>query len=188
MTDPIDPAAPTEPTETKAFTAPASQEELDRIITDRLARERAKYADYDDLKTKAQQHDALLESQKSDADKAIDEARKSASGEVTQKFLTRLVSTETKSIAATLGFIDPADALAVLGDELPVKDDDADTDEITRRVKELAEKKPYLVGGDSSRKPRTRPKPDPGNPQEDPAPKKGRAAAALRTLGATRGN
>jgi len=34
------------------YTPPASQEDLDRIVSDRLARERAKYADYDELKTK----------------------------------------------------------------------------------------------------------------------------------------
>lgn len=35
------------------FTPPATQAELDRIIADRVSRERAKYADYDDLKSKA---------------------------------------------------------------------------------------------------------------------------------------
>jgi hypothetical protein len=34
------------------FAAPASQDELDRIIGERLARERAKYADYEELKQK----------------------------------------------------------------------------------------------------------------------------------------
>lgn len=37
------------------FKAPASQADLDRIIQDRVARERAKYADYDDLKATAGQ-------------------------------------------------------------------------------------------------------------------------------------
>lgn len=34
-----------------------TQDEVNTIIADRLTRERAKYADYDDLKTKAQQFD-----------------------------------------------------------------------------------------------------------------------------------
>ena len=45
-------------------TAPAQQEnrtfnqdEVNAIVADRLTRERAKYADYDDLKAKAQQFD-----------------------------------------------------------------------------------------------------------------------------------
>jgi DNA repair exonuclease SbcCD ATPase subunit len=37
------------------FKAPASQEELNRIIQDRVARVKASYADYDDLKAKAAQ-------------------------------------------------------------------------------------------------------------------------------------
>ena len=41
------------------FKAPASQADLDRIIQDRVARERAKYADYDDLKATAGQVDTF---------------------------------------------------------------------------------------------------------------------------------
>lgn len=36
------------------FVAPSSQEELNRIIGERLARERAKFADYHDIKTTAE--------------------------------------------------------------------------------------------------------------------------------------
>lgn len=35
------------------YKAPATQADLDRIVGDRLARERAKFADYDDLKAQA---------------------------------------------------------------------------------------------------------------------------------------
>lgn len=42
-----------------AYTPPASQEDLNRIITERVARVEAKYPDYDALKTKAEQFDAL---------------------------------------------------------------------------------------------------------------------------------
>jgi len=47
--------APAEPERT--FT----QAEMDAIIGDRLKRERAKYADYEDVKAKAQQFDAAQE-------------------------------------------------------------------------------------------------------------------------------
>jgi len=56
------------------WTPPASPEELNRIIADRISREKAKYADYNDLKTKASQFDELAESQKSETQKAIDRA------------------------------------------------------------------------------------------------------------------
>ena len=57
-----------------AFTAPASQEDLDRIIGERLARERSKFADYTDLKAKAEQFDALEEKNKTELQKALDRA------------------------------------------------------------------------------------------------------------------
>ena len=40
--------------EEQGFKAPASQEELDRIIQKRLDRERSRYADYDDVKVRAE--------------------------------------------------------------------------------------------------------------------------------------
>lgn len=56
------------------YTPPATQADLDRIIADRIARERAKYADYDDLKAKAAKYDEAVEAQKSEAQKAIERA------------------------------------------------------------------------------------------------------------------
>ena len=51
---------PVKTTDTKTFT----QEELDKIVADRIARERKKiekFADYDDLKTKASEYEKALE-------------------------------------------------------------------------------------------------------------------------------
>lgn len=53
----------------KQFQPPASQADMDRIIADRLARERQKYADYDELKTKAAKFDAAQEAAKSEQQK-----------------------------------------------------------------------------------------------------------------------
>lgn len=55
--------------EQQGFTPPATQEELNRIIDTRLDRERKKYANYDELKSKAEQFDQLSESKKSDEQK-----------------------------------------------------------------------------------------------------------------------
>ena len=54
----------------KTFT----QAELDAIVADRLARERAKYPDYEDLKAKAAKYDAAEEAGKSELQKANDKA------------------------------------------------------------------------------------------------------------------
>lgn len=59
-----------ETTEEKTFT----QAEVDAIVGDRLKRDRAKYADYDTLKEKAQKFDALEEESKSELQKAVERA------------------------------------------------------------------------------------------------------------------
>lgn len=62
--------------------APAEQErtftqaELDAIVGDRLKRERAKYADYDELAQKARAYDEAAEASKSELQKAVERAEK----------------------------------------------------------------------------------------------------------------
>lgn len=56
------------------YTPPASQDDLNRIIAERVSRERAKYADYDDLKAKAGKFDELAEAQKSEIQRATERA------------------------------------------------------------------------------------------------------------------
>ncbi|MGV0395887.1 hypothetical protein ACUY3K_07265 [Corynebacterium uberis] len=46
------------------YTPPATQDDLDRIIEARLARERAKYAGYDELKAKAKKYDEAEDAKK----------------------------------------------------------------------------------------------------------------------------
>ena len=57
--------------EEQGFKAPASQEELDRIIQKRLERERSRYADYDDVKARAERA-AELESVAEDLRKRVE--------------------------------------------------------------------------------------------------------------------
>lgn len=52
----------------KTFT----QAEVDAIVGDRLKRDRAKYADYDDLKAKAEKYDQMEEANKTELQKAIE--------------------------------------------------------------------------------------------------------------------
>lgn len=167
------------------FTPPATQADLDRIIESRLARERDKFKDYDDLVAQREEFESFKESQKSERDRELDEIKSSTTSEVTQRFLGKLVSTEVQSIAATLGFNDPADALAVIGDKLPVDGEEVDSDEIRKRVEKLAEDKPYLVKVASAPTPKQRPRIPRGEKQDDGV-KKSSAAAALRQLGASR--
>lgn len=172
--------------QSSAYTPPSSQADLDRIVEARIARERQKYADYDDLKKKAEEHDQYLESQKTEHEKALEAARAEAAGETRTKFLDRLVSSEVKSAATLAGFTDPGDVLAFLKSEELVKDDDPDADAIKKAIDKLAAEKPYLlrVGKPA---PRVRPKPGQGEPTDTPLEGgKGKAAAALRALGVNR--
>ena len=57
---------------TSGFTPPASQEELNRIITERVQRERAKFGDYNDLKAKAAKFDEIDQQSKSEAEKSAE--------------------------------------------------------------------------------------------------------------------
>jgi hypothetical protein len=63
-----------EPAENSGFTPPASQDELNKIIADRITRERAKYADYGDLKSKAAKFDEIEQANKSEMDKIAERA------------------------------------------------------------------------------------------------------------------
>ncbi len=58
-------ATPSGQTADKTFT----QQELDRVVTERLARQKAQFADYDDLRSKASKWQRLEDEQKSAADK-----------------------------------------------------------------------------------------------------------------------
>jgi hypothetical protein len=58
----------------EGFKPPATQEELNRIIADRVKRTEAKYAGFSDLKKKAEQFDAMTDAQKTELQRAQDRA------------------------------------------------------------------------------------------------------------------
>lgn len=62
------------PQEQPTYAPPATQEDLNRIIADRVSRERAKYADYADLKSKAAEYDKVQESAKTEMQKLTERA------------------------------------------------------------------------------------------------------------------
>lgn len=67
-----------------------SQDDVDRVVEQRLARERAKYADYDQHKAAAAELEKLRESQASDAEKAVTQARKDTEAQVRGELEPRL--------------------------------------------------------------------------------------------------
>ena len=179
-------------TQPPAYTPPASQADLDRIVESRLARERQKLTaeyggDAASVKQKLEDYQKHLDSQKTDHEKALEAARAEAAGETRTKLLGRLVSSEVKVAATAAGFTDPGDVLAFLNSEDLVKDDEPDGDAIKKAIDKLAADKPYLLKAGTKPTPRTRPKPGQGEPTDTPLDGgKGKAAAALRALGANR--
>lgn len=84
-------------TKPSEFKAPTTQEEFDRMVGARLDRERAKFADYDDLKAKAVKFDEVEQSNKSELEKAQERINE-LEGTVTQAqraaLVTRIASEE----------------------------------------------------------------------------------------------
>ena len=80
-----------------------SQEALDKIIQARIARERAKFADYDELKAKAEKLAEFEESQKTEAQKAQErlEAAEKRAAELELK-ATRAEVAAAKGVPAEL--------------------------------------------------------------------------------------
>ena len=60
-------------TQTASAEKTFTQAEMDAIIGERLARERSKYADYDEVKAKAAKYDEVEEANKTELQKAVEE-------------------------------------------------------------------------------------------------------------------
>jgi hypothetical protein len=109
-----------------AFTPITSQDELNKALAERLQRERAKFADYNDLKAKANRLDELEAASKSEAEKV---AERIAALESENK---RIQSEALRSrIQAKHGISDDDAALFLTG---------ADEETLTAQAKRLAER------------------------------------------------
>ncbi len=132
----------------KAFT----EADVNRIVADRLKRQKDQYGDVDDLRKKAAEFDKLQDASKSDLEKAQAAAVKAE--EAREKAITtaneRLVRAEAIAAAAAAGFNDPTDAVALMDRSEVAVDEDGNVAGVTEAVTALAAAKPHLVG---SRKP-----------------------------------
>lgn len=85
-----------------------TQAELDKILSERISRERAKYADYDTLKTKAEQLEAAG---KSEVEKAIERAAKAEAALEKERIAAKRATLTAEAKAAALGLKFKADKL-----------------------------------------------------------------------------
>ncbi len=129
--------APTpEVTEPKAddWKAPATQDELNHIIEGRLARERAKFSDYEAVAAKAAEFDKAQEASKTEVQKAADRAEKAE-----QELATVRSEADRNAVALAKG-LTPTQAKRLVGstrEELEV-----DADELLKDLKADASNPP----------------------------------------------
>jgi hypothetical protein len=122
------------------FTPITSQEDFDKAISRRINSERAKFADYDSIKAKADQYDILANESKTDREREIEEARLEAFHEAMSKAVPVAVRAEFKSAAKGLLTNEALQSLLEDLDLTKYATDDGDPDEekIAKKVAALA--------------------------------------------------
>lgn len=149
--DPTPPSGQQDPDSEKTFT----QAELEKIVGERLARERSKYGDYDTLKAKASKFDEVEQANKTELEQARDREATAvaARDEALAHARDLMIRAALLQAATAAGAVDP-DAVVQLADRSEVTIDDtgavtgADT-----AVKALLDTKPYLVKTDPASSP-----------------------------------
>ena len=119
-----------------------TQVELDRVVSERLARQAAsKYGDYDDLKAKASKLQEIEDAQKSELQRA--QEAKEAAEKTAQAALSRanqrLIQAEFISAAALAGVKHPEDAFALADKSAVQVGDDGKVTGVTELVKSLVD-------------------------------------------------
>lgn len=145
------------------FKAITSQADLDKVLGDRLARERAKYADYDDIKAKAAKVDEAAEASKTEAQKLADriQAAEDRATKAESQALTYRIAQEYE--------LSQADAMAL--EHIPSEDG----------KKAVAERLRASVAAQRPTPPKSKSLAS-GAGGEPKTGEQGRAAAALRAL------
>lgn len=161
-----------------AFEPITSQADLDRVLGTRLAREREKFADYADLKTKAAEYDRAIEAARTDQEKAVEAAKNEGRTEALTAANSRLLSAEARALAAEAKFAAPALVVRALDlSDVKVNDDGTvDAEAIKAKLKEAADSGAFVVGDGE------KPKPKPDRAQGGTAAKGDKSVASGREL------
>lgn len=175
-TPPAGPPAPTPPSPAPTPAETFTQEDVNRIVAERVAREKAKYAGFDDLKDKAAKFDAIQAENATELEKAVAQAVETTRADAAKTMQTTLVRAEVKALAAAAQFHDPAVAAPLLAEklaEVPV-DNDGQVDVAAAKalVDQLAAERPYLVKSATAT-----PTPLPGQGTPPAAPNTGSVSA-----------
>lgn len=128
------------------FRSPQTQEEFDAMVSERLRRERNKFADYDDLRSKASELETLKAQTMSEQEKAVAEAKKEAAAEAKREMIPLLVAAEFRAVTA--GRIDKAELETILEPLDLTKFVDAKGNVDSQRVSDwISKANPAAVGG-----------------------------------------
>lgn len=175
--------SPETPAETE-WKPPASQADLDRIINERLARQKAQFKDYDDLKTKAAEFDKLNEAQKTEAQRAADAIAAAERKAADVQTVLRAKTAENALLNAAAGKLRvPSDAVLHLASKVEVDDDgNVDQAHVAALVDGLLEERQDLAATNAPTTPRPNPaqgtsgRPAPSDPRAEFAQLFGAAA------------
>ena len=162
-----EPEAPTEPTTTAEPAKTFTQEELDKVVADRLAREKKKlekFADYDDLKTKLSEFESAEQKRKEAEMTELEKLQaKLAEKETNEQTLAQQLADMKKTVEAekirnefikvatseNIAYLDDALALADLS---AVKiDEDGKVVGMVEVIKSLVDNKPFLLAKKQSK-------------------------------------
>lgn len=139
-----DPAPDPEP----SFTPVTSQDQFDAMVKARINREREKYADYEDLKTKAAKLAELEAANLTELEKSqkrtADLERKAADAEARAQ--ENLLRASVVAEAARKNVVDPDAVVALLDRSVLEFNEDGTPTNTAEAVDELLKAKPYLVG------------------------------------------
>lgn len=126
-----------------------TQAELDRIVQDRLARQKSQFANYDELKAKASKFDELEQQNKTELEKANERAAQleREHAEALQQLQDSRLRTAVVTEAAKRNVVDPDAALALLDRANLEFGDDGTPTNIADAMDQLLKARPYLVGG-----------------------------------------
>lgn len=131
-----------------AAEATFSQADVDRIVRERLARQKAQFSDYEDLKTKATEYDKIAETQKTELEKAQERAAQAEAQAKEAAERAQRVLTESAIVSAAAGKLaDPSDAVALIDRSSIEYGEDGAPTNVAALVDSLIETKPHLAAG-----------------------------------------
>lgn len=139
----------TEGTEGKATEGTTfTQADLDRIVQERLARQKAQFKDYDELKERASKYDEIEAANKTELEKANERATQAEAQAAAVEERAKKLLTDASITAAAAGKLaDPSDAIALIDRGAIEYGEDGSPTNVAALVEALVESKPHLAAG-----------------------------------------